>query len=633
MNDEEQLELDIPEVTLTEEGLEEDVKKNLDKANKDYQEATKGNEEIRRLREARRGTGVGDTQLDIPGIFEARSGLRTTAALGTEIFLNTLVDPLFEPTTQVAAGTAINFLAQRIRGGEMSYGELTAAGLASLIPGGAQGRAVTQFAKGAGRGALSGAIETAGIAGIDRGELPTIEELGLGLGMGAAFGGAISTPQATKAIQNLRGRVLGQFTPIEVFAMGRKKKIVPSPGQGELDLTYAELNKTIKKPLTEADLTPEEKVRYAQQNADDIDLDSYLEQMGAETVTRKPLRIRYVKPFQAKYGASDEQVKRYVRLTNRKIKDVKKTISYLNFEYKVGLPTAEIEDVAADMSLLFRQDITPETIDAIIKGQGGKVLFQTDGMKARGEDPFEITDRESLLKVYLSRLDLLNKHGAFDKGHVYAADQLLRDNNVSSVDMYNNLEPEIRASIQQLVEPIEIEQLINGQITKNKDYIEVIIGNRSKKAGSDPADKVFERLYGKSYGLEEDFRNFLFPDQDIANMVHNDLKPFFGKLYVRKVKQIVKEREGIGPVKNKVGSHSLNFIREQAMKEVLEDFVADGTIIKSDAAYQESLANIQNMFDFLLGRRMVNPKTNEADRGDIDDGGYEKTLDEVLGEL
>ena len=181
-------------------------------------------------------------QLDIPGIFEARGGLRTTAALGTEIFLNTLVDPFFEPGTQVAAGTAINFLAQRIRGGELSKGELAASGLASLIPGGAQGRAITQFAKGAGKGALSGAIETAGIAGIDRGELPTIEELGLGLGIGAAFGGAISTPQATKAIQDLRGRVLGQVTPIEVFAggpgSGRKKKIVPGPGQGALCLLY-----------------------------------------------------------------------------------------------------------------------------------------------------------------------------------------------------------------------------------------------------------------------------------------------------------------------------------------------------------------------------------------------------------
>jgi|5_EtaG_2_1085323.scaffolds.fasta_scaffold28839_2 hypothetical protein len=443
---------------------------------------------------------------------------------------------------------------------------------------------------------------------------------------------------------NYLTRIFGEVTPqgveyLKTLMMGGKgsgpkKKAKPGPGQLGLDLSYSELNKALELPLTEDDLTAEEKVRYAQLNADDdIDLSSFLEQQGAQTVTRKPLRVKFVEKFQAKYGASDEQVKRYVDITNRKIKDVKQTISYLNGVYKMGLPTADLEDVAADMSLLFRQDIKPETLDAIIKGQGGKILFQTDGMKKRGQDPFEITDRESLLKVYQSRLDLLNTHGAFDKGHVYAADQLLKDNNVSSVDMYNNLEPEIRASIRQFVSPIEIEQLINGQITKNKDYLEVIIGNRSKKAGGDPGDKVFERLYGKAYGLEEDFRNFLFPDQDIANMIHPDLKPRFGKMYTRAVKKIVKEREGIGPVKNKIGSQSLNVIREQAMKQVLEDFVADGTIIKTDKAYQQSLANIQNMFDLILQRRMVDPKTNEIDRGDKFDGGYELTLDQVLGEL
>ena len=226
MNDEEQLELDIPEETLTEEGLEKDVQRNLDKANKDYQEATKGNEEIRRLREARRGTGTG-TQLELPGILEARSGFRTTAALGTEIFLNTLVDPFFEPGTQVAAGTAINFLAQRIRGGELSKGELAAAGLASLIPGGAQGRAITQFAKGAGKGALSGGIESLGIAGIDRGQLPSLGEFGTSVGIGAAFGGALSTPQATKAIQDLRGRITGQYKPITAYAATLDPKDVP----------------------------------------------------------------------------------------------------------------------------------------------------------------------------------------------------------------------------------------------------------------------------------------------------------------------------------------------------------------------------------------------------------------------
>ena len=224
MNDDEQLELDIPEEPQTEEGLEEVIKRNEKRRQEEYDEATKGNEELRR-RQTRRGR-AGETQLDIPGLFEARSGLRTTAALGTEIFLNTLVDPFFEPGTQVAAGTAINFLAQRIRGGELSKGELAAAGLASLIPGGAQGRAITQFAKGSAKGALSGAIEAAGMAGIDEGRLPTTEELAAGLGIGAAFGGILSTPQATKALGKLSNRIKGKkekfvrLTPEEALELG-----------------------------------------------------------------------------------------------------------------------------------------------------------------------------------------------------------------------------------------------------------------------------------------------------------------------------------------------------------------------------------------------------------------------------
>ena len=224
MNDDEQLELDIPEEPQTEEGLKEVIKRNEKRRQEEYDEVTNANEELRK-RQTRKGRG-GETQLDIPGLFEARSGLRTTAALGTEIFLNTLIDPVFEPGTQVAAGTAINWLAQRIRGGELSKGELAAAGLASLIPGGAQGRAITQFAKGAGKGALSGAIETAGMAGIDEGRLPTAEELAAGLGIGAAFGGILSTPQATKALGKLSNRIKGKkekfvrLTPEEALELG-----------------------------------------------------------------------------------------------------------------------------------------------------------------------------------------------------------------------------------------------------------------------------------------------------------------------------------------------------------------------------------------------------------------------------
>ena len=250
MNDDEQLELDIPEKPQTEEGLEEVIKRNEKRRQEEYDEVTKANEELRK-RQTRKGRG-GETQLDIPGLFEARSGLRTTAALGTEIFLNTLIDPVFEPGTQVAAGTAINWLAQRIRGGELSKGELAAAGLASLIPGGAQGRAITQFAKGAGKGALSGAIETAGMAGIDEGRLPTKEELAAGLGIGAAFGGILSTSQATKALQDLRGRIAGQYTPITAYAAKRATGLGPSyvdpDGQGQLFSPTQQQNLTIRRP-------------------------------------------------------------------------------------------------------------------------------------------------------------------------------------------------------------------------------------------------------------------------------------------------------------------------------------------------------------------------------------------------
>ena len=85
MNDEEQLELDIPEEPQTEEGLKEVIKRNEKRRQEEYDEVTKANEELRK-RQTRRGRG-GETQLDIPGLFEARSGLRTTAALAQRYFL------------------------------------------------------------------------------------------------------------------------------------------------------------------------------------------------------------------------------------------------------------------------------------------------------------------------------------------------------------------------------------------------------------------------------------------------------------------------------------------------------------------------------------------------------------------
>ena len=183
---------------------QEDIDEYNKRRKEEYDEATKGNEEIRKKQEQGR-------QLDIPGLFESRSGLRRGASLAFEIGANTLVDPfsVFDPTgaSQYAAGTFINYLAQKIRGGEISAGELTAAGLSSLIPGGAQGRALIRFGKGAVKGAATGAIEATSVAAIDENRLPTAGELGASAGFGAAFGGALSTPQAQKAAKEIAKKV------------------------------------------------------------------------------------------------------------------------------------------------------------------------------------------------------------------------------------------------------------------------------------------------------------------------------------------------------------------------------------------------------------------------------------------
>jgi len=191
---------------------EEELQKALEEENKraqeEYDEITKGNKVIREKQK-------GDQQLEIPGLFESadqpRSGVRRGASLAFEIGANTLVDPLsvFDPTgaSQYAAGSLINYIAQRIRGGEISAGEMTAAGLASLIPGGAQGTALVRFGKGALKGATSGAIESTSIAAIDEGRLPTAGEFAASTGFGAAFGGALSTPQGRKAFKEVVKKV------------------------------------------------------------------------------------------------------------------------------------------------------------------------------------------------------------------------------------------------------------------------------------------------------------------------------------------------------------------------------------------------------------------------------------------
>ena len=82
-------------------------------------------------------------------------------------------------------------------------------------------------------------------------------------------------------------------------------------------LTYGNVNSALDM-LSEEDLTPEEKIKYAQQNVPEssIDIEDYVKNFGSSLISRKALHVNLVKPFQKKYGASDAAVERYVKLTN-----------------------------------------------------------------------------------------------------------------------------------------------------------------------------------------------------------------------------------------------------------------------------------------------------------------------------
>lgn len=210
---------------LSEEGLEDPYEKELREAQKEYQK--KNEEGFKDLTEGkirRKRTGEDDEQLEIP--FESRNLARVGTGLAFEVGANSLLDALtLVPGSQAVGSAVINAIAQGIRGGKFSFGEVLGAAAASQIPGLAQGKAITtagKITRAAGQGAVSGAIDATSIAAVDEGRLPTAQELGLGVGAGGIFGAGFATvgDQVSPLLRNIRARVNGSQTPFVQGSVG-----------------------------------------------------------------------------------------------------------------------------------------------------------------------------------------------------------------------------------------------------------------------------------------------------------------------------------------------------------------------------------------------------------------------------
>ena len=111
----------------------------------------------------------------------------------------------------VGGSAAINYFAQRLRGGKFNLGELLTAGGLSLVPGGVQAKTLSgRVVKGARKGAGLGALQVTGESLINEGKPPELQDLALGTTFGGGLGGAlsgVSGPEAAAFIKGLKKRI------------------------------------------------------------------------------------------------------------------------------------------------------------------------------------------------------------------------------------------------------------------------------------------------------------------------------------------------------------------------------------------------------------------------------------------
>ena len=638
---------------------QEDIDAYNKRRQEEYDEATKGNEEIRKRREGEGTRGFRDrisggtyknkkpkfeTDDDIRKRIQAQDkkiaeerrqeqidqdpelnkqredmnqgdflqdpeeGFQGNAFLsaGFEITANTILD-LFSPILPLQSGGsyAINLISQIIRDpskiGSLNQLEAGAAAASSLIPGANQYASFlkgikpatrgTQLARQVGRGAVSANLDMLGMR-IGEGEEVTFEDLTAATVFGGGLGGIVGvTPELikgkggdlSKVFTNIRKRIDGtlpgneritpqgfnlgkaepEFEPSTVFAMGRKPTPKPSPGQkniftearenpslGQSDKAINEQYQALYKKYDDRtigdtideNLTNKQKRKKYSRKLQSTDLDLIIQEEGLKGNTIPPEKAQeYVDLVNESRLGKKEYItidgKKRLRRNN---KGFIGTISYLN-AVSLGVNPKNLKgqvDVINHISKELGTDAVG--LKKIIEGQGGEITFQTEGMK----QPVKIRSLPELVKAYMTRLQRYKEIPAFEKGHFFAADNIINDMDINSLtDFLNQLDPEISRSIREQLDDKAIEELIKVKGTdKGVDFYRSLVdGNRKRKNKQDP-DKILADLLGTQYGLRESFLTFVYPERSLSNIIPEDSKAAFAELYR---KELLAEIKGL----------------------------------------------------------------------------------------
>jgi hypothetical protein len=529
MNEEENEELDPIEKELRE------AQEQYDRENQEiYDEVTKGNEEIRRKQKKNEEF----EQLEIP--FESRNLGRLGAGLTFEVGANTLLDALtLVPGSQAVGSAIINAIAQGIRGGKFSFGEVLGAAAASQIPGLAQGKAITKagrITRAVGEGALSGAIDATSIAAVDQGRLPTAQELGLGIGAGGILGAGFQQAGegAGALLQQMRNKVL-KNQPITVMAMSPQK--VATPGN------IQQPKNTVISPFTGRALKQQKigpypslpvNSRVIKVNTVEDAKDFVISR--ASNRKRKTIKTRGQKGPEIFEVTGGEQVMFDVDLRGE---------SYIS--RRDQLITVPAVDVAQNSRYVLEQ--IPEDLEYYIRNVYDDEVFEQYSRYVKaGRNRLNVIKQEMQEEIKSIRADLVDTEtGAISRPALIAPTQAkLEDSHILSVGRKGKLvKTGLTPGVQRVLQKSKVNRrspsTFYGNMTKNfpsesrvyeppaayQSFIEFWKDNRARGAGSafegkDLQDAVNElRELGLPTSWLEDFFNFAIFDNLIASELNN----------------------------------------------------------------------------------------------------------------
>ena len=541
-----------------EEGLEEDIKKNEEKINEEYQEEKYGNEEIRKKRE---GEGTLDYRKRIyPDYKKNRQRNQPRVRLPGDDDIQAQGDAKLNPTGDMLAPRTPEEIEAARKGLEEakkklggSVPEKDSDGFLKLV-----GQGLTVFGEAmdtvdknvlgriglgdknlytARRGIIDGLSERhVALALLGEFLLPDTVDLAT-LGLGYIPKRFLKTPKLLKAWAKstkaaTKADSAGDFAGAALLG-GRPRlaqRTVANELGDEVFENVVNTNKATQRPVKALTTPEKQKAKILAGKGDVFDLNAavmgkgiegrpgvpkYTDKLRKDVVTKVDEKL--VKELQQKFGGTDTEAALFLQKQKEALKEVEKARTYLNKEFKLQQFGFAFDDTIEAMA----------AFDDWMKGLGS-----ARAKAVMGKVKPDITDTELMDFFEKLRVD----SGAYDLGHKNAAKNIYRriaGGGGRGANFASNMEPEPARNLVTI-----------SMDRRRKEVVKLIEkGNRARGSRKDlPID--INRMLGNSANIEEEYLKFIHPD--MRNFLDNILPIELHDDFVQSTMEALAEKRKFG---------------------------------------------------------------------------------------